>query len=170
MMQHDAPGPRPVVDYSIQPRRKFPGIAGWLLLVGVAVIAFLMFRGPSQTQTAIAMSDFDMLLRSGSIRLITVSPDGVSGELSASTTLPNGTAVTEFRAQLPTGMGASFEFMQYLLSNRGRATIRVDNAQNLALQILLPLAPWVLIFAFIWFFVFRNLRNPRTSGSTNLIA
>jgi len=31
-------------------------------------------------------------------------------------------------------------------------------------NILLPLVPWLLILAFIWFFVFRQLRNSAGAG------
>src|SRR5207247_1206744 len=44
--------------------------------------------------------------------------------------------------------------------------VKVENNTNLILQVLLPLIPWLLIFGFIWFFVFRQLRNSASAGGT----
>jgi preprotein translocase subunit YajC len=37
----------------------------------------------------------------------------------------------------------------------------VETSANLLVNVLLPLVPWFLIFAFIWFFVFRQLRRAQ---------
>jgi ATP-dependent Zn protease len=39
------------------------------------------------------------------------------------------------------------------------AEVRVENNPNLFVNLVLPLVPWLLIFLFIWFFVFRQLRK-----------
>ena len=38
------------------------------------------------------------------------------------------------------------------------------NQSNLLMNILLPLVPWLLIFGFVWFFVFRQLRDIAGAG------
>jgi ATP-dependent Zn protease len=55
-------------------------------------------------------------------------------------------------------MGASWGFIQWLLDNRGMAEIGCSSSQNLVLQVILPFIPWLLIFGFIWFFIFRRFR------------
>ena len=44
-----------------------------------------------------------------------------------------------------------------------------ENNQNLLSTILIPLIPWLLIFAFIWFFVFRQLRNSAGAGTAAMV-
>jgi ATP-dependent Zn protease len=49
--------------------------------------------------------------------------------------------------------------MQWLMDHRQDAEVRVENNANPLVNLLLPLVPWLLIFLFIWYFVFRQLRN-----------
>src|SRR5436853_7182689 len=44
------------------------------------------------------------------------------------------------------------------------ASLRAEDNANLVVNILVPLIPWLLILAFIWFFVFRQLRNSAGAG------
>ena len=59
---------------------------------------------------------------------------------------------------------SNWDFTAWLLDHRGTADVKVDNNQNLLINMLLPMIPWLLIFGFIWFFVFRQLRNSAGAG------
>jgi cell division protease FtsH len=50
------------------------------------------------------------------------------------------------------------------MKQRGATKVEAKNQSNLLMNILLPLVPWLLIFGFIWFFVFRQLRNSAGAG------
>ena len=50
------------------------------------------------------------------------------------------------------------------MNKRGDTKVEAKNQSNLLMNILLPLVPWLLIFGFIWFFVFRQLRNSAGAG------
>ncbi len=50
------------------------------------------------------------------------------------------------------------------MKNRGDTKVDAENSSNLVTTILLPLVPWLLIFGFIWFFLFRQLRNSAGAG------
>jgi hypothetical protein len=45
------------------------------------------------------------------------------------------------------------------MEHRNGATLRLENNPNVLGNILLPVVPWLLIFLFIWFFIFRQLRR-----------
>jgi ATP-dependent Zn protease len=144
------------------PPRRTPslgrGLFGWVLFILLAVMLFAMFQNKNRSMPMISLSQFDLLLRSSSIKSMVVGSDEVTGELTSATALPNGQNITTFRAVLPAGSNGSGNFIQYILENRGKADVSVDNNQNLLISVLVPVVPWILIFAFIWFFVFRRIR------------
>jgi ATP-dependent Zn protease len=152
----------PVIDYSMYPapRRGFGrSIFGWVLFIGLAVMLFVLVQGKNRQTDSISASDFESLLSAGSFRSITIESDEVLGDLMKPTVLSGGATVTTVRVSLPQGLGQSWPFYEHVMRNRGPATVHVENGQNLLLQVLLPLVPWLLIFGFIWFFVFRQLRG-----------
>src|SRR5215208_1748067 len=91
--------------------------------------------------------------------------DQIKGEFRQPVTFPGPgmSSVTRFRADVPPG-SLSQQLGVWILDHGGQAAIKVENTQNLLMNILLPLVPWLLIFAFIWFFVFRQLRNSAGAG------
>jgi hypothetical protein len=94
---------------------------------------------------------------------VTVETDLLFGEFRQPETTGNqGERVQKFQVALPAGSTGNWAFMQWLLDNRQNAMVRVENNPNWLFQVLIPLIPWLLIFGFIWFFVFRNLRKMQT--------
>lgn len=71
----------------------------------------------------------------------------------------DGSSSVTFSVTLPQGVTESWAFVQWVLDNRRDAQVTVDNNSSLLVNILVPLIPWLLIFGFIWFFVFRVLRR-----------
>ena len=156
--------PQPI-DYATPgvapPNRFFRSVFGWVLFIGLAVMLFVLIQGKKRQSAQISFSEFDTLLRAGAIAEIIVEGDEVHGVLPAGAkpfTAASGPTL-EFRSSLPQGMSGTWGFMQHLLDNRGGATVSVENNQNILMQVLVPLIPWLLIFLFIWFFVFRQLRK-----------
>jgi ATP-dependent Zn protease len=96
------------------------------------------------------------------VAVVTVETDRLLGEFRQDEmTGDRGERVRRFQVQLPAGTTQNWTFMQWLLDNRQNAMVRVENGPNWLLQVIIPLIPWVLIFGFIWFFVFRGLRKAQ---------
>ena len=157
--------PKPV-DYasygSEPPRKTFArGVFGWVLFIGLSVFLFLAVRNKTPQSPLIAFSDFDLLLRSGSVKSVTIQGDEIDGVLSAGTTLQDGRNILSFRTIVPSGVGGTWPLLEYVNSNRHSAVVNVENSTNLLLQVFVPLIPWLLIFGFLWFFVFRQLRAAK---------
>ena len=57
------------------------------------------------------------------------------------------------------GMASNGTFMQWLVDTGPHSEVKVENSPNIIVNLLIPFVPWLLIFGFIWFFVFRQLRN-----------
>src|SRR5207244_13248264 len=81
--------------------------------------------------------------------------------------------LTEFRTTLPPNAVMDFRLLEHILDKaKDKAVVKVENNTNLVLQVLLPLIPWLLIFGFIWFFVFRQLdrKSTRLNSSHQIIS
>ncbi len=116
---------------------------------------FLLMNQRRSPYDVLPLSDFRQLLQEQAVVKVTIEGDSLYGQLLPS----NRTGVVNFKTELPQGTSSSWQFTQWLLDNRGSAVIEVRNNTNLLIQVLLPLVPWVLIFGFIWFFVFRKLKR-----------
>ena len=166
----------PPASATLPPKRSRGSLFGWVLFICLAITIFLLLqhRGVDTTRGSfIPLSEFTERLDASRVARVVVERDEVYGELFAAPVLPNvdastfrsatrGTRLegTRFRVALPNGMGESWGFMEWLLAHRHDATIFAQNdSGNYVLNILLPIVPWLLIFGFIWFFVFRQMRR-----------
>jgi ATP-dependent Zn protease len=137
-------------------------MVGGIVCVVVVLFLFVVLqskpsvpRGPE-----IPLSVFRTELQNDNIAEIVIDGDLLRGRFvkPAQVGTPAATATT-FRVELPSGTSQNWNFVSWLLASGSTATIRVENNQNLLINLLLPLVPWLMIFVFIWFFVFRQLRK-----------
>ncbi|MGH7179136.1 MAG: ATP-dependent zinc metalloprotease FtsH [Tepidisphaeraceae bacterium] len=141
------------------------GVFGWVLFILLAVMLFVLVQSHNRSATHIDLDRFWTLLNEHKVKEVTIEGDEVSGELQPGAYLLDGHDVKAFRTTLPQNNSTDWKFTQALLdAAKGSAKIRAENNQNLVLQVLVPLIPWLLIFGFIWFFVFRQLRNSAGAG------
>jgi ATP-dependent Zn protease len=145
------------------PRRlRLGGSFGWVLLIGIAVMLFMLLSTKNRTYKTLPLSEFKARLEAKEVESASIEGDEIAG------TLANGPAGVEFRTPLPPGLSGNWDFIRWLLERAGPHTVvQVRSQNNYVVNILLPLIPWVLIFGFIWFFVFRQLR--RAGGQPHVI-
>jgi ATP-dependent Zn protease len=124
--------------------------------------------------SSIPLSEFTERLETGQVASVTVESNELYGEFFDAPTPKGADPATvhnarRFRVALPNCLGDTWGFTEWLLAHRHDATLTARNdANNYVLNILLPIIPWLLIFGFIWFFVFRQLR--KTTRQQCLIA
>jgi cell division protease FtsH len=141
------------------------GVFSWVLFIGIALMIFMMFNNNQRRAVAVDWSEFYTALKEDRIQSLTIEGDEINGEFREERRPAAGERATKrFRTSVPTGTSASYDLLKDITENRGTAVVRVENSQSLLLQFILPLIPWLLIFAFIWFFVFRQLRNSAGAG------
>jgi ATP-dependent Zn protease len=167
------PPPLNYADPAIRPpprRFRFGAVFGGVFLIGVAILLFLLLSSRPTTSNAriIPLSEFADRLEGKQIHRVVVERDELRGTCippRSSYSQPDG---VPFRTALPPGMGENWGFLQWLLANRGNAEVVVRNTDNnYVINILLPVIPWLLIFFFLWFFVFRQRRKTgATPGAT----
>jgi cell division protease FtsH len=127
------------------------GLFGWLLFLGLAAMLFMLLSKKGDTFKLITLDDFVFSLERKEINSVVIDGDEISGHMD------DGRG---YRTALPAGLAGNWSFIQWLLAtSKGTASVEVRNPNNLVINILLPLIPWLLIFGFIWFFVFRQLRS-----------
>jgi ATP-dependent Zn protease len=142
------------------------GLFGWVLFIALAVMLFMLLNKTNAQYSPVAISDVLEQLKDGHVSYVTIDGDKLVGEFRSP--LPLGEQrerIVRFQSPLPTGAGGEFATLQYLTDNAQGAKVYVENGPNLLMNILVPLIPWLLIFGFIWFFVFRQLRNVRKPGT-----
>ena len=158
-LHYDAPAMSPA------PKRSYRSLLAWAVFLGLAVLLFLLLsqRSPAAYQATgeqIPLSDFAARLEAKQVRSVAIARSELRGDFTSAQTLPGGRVLQQFRTALPEGMGENWAFVNWVLSNRGSATVSVaETNDSVVMNILLPVIPWLLIFSFIWFGVFRQLRK-----------
>ena len=120
---------------------------------------FVLLRQQSGPAYDLSLSEFATEYGNYNVKSVLVEGDEIHGEFITAPKHSNG--LLRFRTILPQGTGGQWEFMRWLLDHRRNPVVRASNNQNLLYQFVLPLVPWLLIFGFVWFFIFRRLRNAR---------
>jgi cell division protease FtsH len=139
------------------------GAFGWVLFIGLAIMLFVLLQKGRGGATPIRADEFDTRFKAGLVKELTIEGDSVTGLFRDKQNI-NGQEVTAFRTEYPSGITTSFDFFRWIMDNRGTAAVKVENPNNTILTLLIPLIPWLLIIGFIWFFVFRQLRNSAAGG------
>jgi len=143
------------------------GLMGWLLFVAAAILLFVYLKqaGTGSTQP-ISISAFYQQVDTHNIEKVAIDGDELSGKLKEAKAINAGNAKVEsFRVILPPGVSQNWEFTKDLVDRLGAtADVHAEQNNNILLNTILPVIPWLLIIGFIWFFVFRQLRNSAGAG------
>jgi ATP-dependent Zn protease len=140
-------------------------LSRWVLFIGLAVVLFIvLLNWPSTHHWQIPFNDFVQHLEADRVRHVTVGKDELHGEFASPQPVGrNRTPRTQFRVRLPEGTTGDWALMEWLLGHN--ASIEVDRISDVGDR-LLALIPWVLLFGFIWYFVFRQMRKSQSAAST----
>jgi cell division protease FtsH len=133
------------------------GLFGWFLVGALCITLFLLLSNNRSAYTSISLSDVFSQFEAKNVANVVVENAQIKGKFKTPVAF-NSQQVSQFRAEIPPG-AAQGPFLISLMDHRNGADISAENSDNLILSIIVPLIPWLLIFGFIWFFVFRQLRN-----------
>ncbi|HWE97532.1 MAG TPA: ATP-dependent zinc metalloprotease FtsH [Tepidisphaeraceae bacterium] len=144
------------------------GLFGWILFVALAIMLFSYVNGKGHEYTSIPFSEFLTNMRAGKVQSLTVEGDNLTGKFNEPIVISGlkggPTKIQKFQTDAPANTLNQWQFVEWLDKNRGTATVEVVNTNNILMQVIVPLVPWILIFGFVWFFVFRQLRNSAGAG------
>jgi cell division protease FtsH len=140
------------------------GLFGWVLFISLAIMLVMLLRSTTTTHQPIPISDFETLLSQNRIEEFTIDGNDIEGTVKDGVTIPGAGSTKYFSTEYPEGTFSNGSYLVDLMNKRGATKVEAKNQSNLLMNILLPLVPWLLIFGFIWFFVFRQLRNSAGAG------
>ncbi|MGD0541526.1 MAG: ATP-dependent zinc metalloprotease FtsH [Tepidisphaeraceae bacterium] len=141
------------------------GLFGWVLFISLAIMLVMLLKSTNQPSEKVAWSDFENLLHDNRVKEFTIDGDEVEGEVKDNVQIPGAPAGSKlFKTEYPAGTFSNGAYLAVLRKDRGDAKGDAENSSNILMNILVPLVPWLLIFGFIWFFVFRQLRNSAGAG------
>src|SRR5437762_1217227 len=141
------------------------GLFGWFLFLALCAALFLLLNSRGGQYITLNYGDVLHELESKNVKLLSMENDQLKGEFKTAVSFPGAatSSVLRFRADVPPG-SLSGPLGVWVLDHRNGADLVAENSQNLLVTIIVPLIPWLLIFAFVWFFIFRQLRNSASAG------
>jgi len=146
------------------PMRMSRGALGWIVLIAFALMLVMLLTNRFPKNTPITLNDFLSYVANGQIESVQIKEDMIIGQLKPQAAEGQGPGATlRFEVRIHP------ELMSDIVAELRKtdATFDIKPAGNLLVQVLVALLPWVLIFAFIWFFVFRQIRGA--SGGAGML-
>ncbi len=144
--------PRPGEPGARMPR----GVMSWLVFVALAIMLVVLLNQGMDDREQIAYGEFMTLVEAGDVEEIIIRDTDIRGtrKLVQGDT---GTGTRKFEVAIRPMMNPT-EYADKLRLVTPGTEIRMEQ-ESVLVQVLISLLPWLLIFAFIWFFVFRQLRG-----------
>ncbi len=144
-------------------------IAGWVVFVVLAILLVYMFARNNADSTNIPISEFLLKLDEDKVANFTIDGDTFTGQFKESHTLINTkhgpVQVSKFSVDAPPGMTSGGTILDWLEKHQKEGTrIEVAPTQTFLMQVIVSCVPWILIFGFVWFFLFRQLRSGGGAG------
>jgi cell division protease FtsH len=149
---------------------------GWFILAAAAVLVIIVINHQADQYEKVPFSVFweqltvaDAPIEDGArplsnVRELVINGADIRGEFRSEYKDPNGQPIRKFKTQIPSGMASDYALLDKILSAGGGSTrIEAENTSGWVVY-LVPLIPWILIFAFIWFFLIRQLRAGGGAG------
>ena len=137
------------------PVRMSRGVLGWIVVIVFSLMLIMMVMNNMPGHAKLRMDQFRAELEAGNIQRVVFKADRISGERK---NVQSQGEPKAFEVEWPPG-AMDYEFTRYVLDNVKDGQVETDNNSGVFLNVLLNIVPWILVFAFIWFFVFRQLRG-----------
>ena len=145
------------------PNLKMPsrGIVSWMVFLAVALMLVVFLTNSIRHPEQITITQFWKLVENGDVERVVLREDSITGKRIKKNSDTNKTNLEFELMYQPQAMDS--EFMRELRKALPEAAI-VHEKRSQLLITLLQLTPWLLMIAFIWFFVFRQIRNAGGGG------
>jgi cell division protease FtsH len=144
------------------------GLIWWVVGIGMAVVTVMLLQQNANKYKEISLTEFqhDLAATTPLIKHIDISGDDIDGIFLKDTPIKNGSDHTVyFTTSVPTGTFQNGStYLLWVMDHAGSTEVAVKNTQNLLLNILLPVVPWLLLCVVIYFVLFRQIRNSGGAG------
>ncbi len=130
------------------------GVMSWLVFVGLAIMLVVVLNQSMEAREEITLDQFYTYVDNGSLEEIILHDRMILGTRKEVQGDPVDTP-QKFKVMIP-GTILDKEFVDWLRASGAKLTKEQD---SMFVAILLSMLPWLLIFAFLYFVVFRQLRG-----------
>ncbi len=140
------------------PMRMSRGVLGWVVFILFSLMLVMMVMNNVGSQVELRWDEFRTQMMDGNIAKVTIKEDAIVGELKE---VRGHNQNKAFKVELPPGKDVGLnklvneDFPRYSPETK----VEFDSNSNYFINVLISMIPWILIFAFAWFFVFRQLRG-----------
>jgi len=143
------------------------GVMSWIGFVLIALMIMMVVSEGMQPPREMTINEFWKHAEAQDLKEVVISDDEIRGVLKAGRQgQPTGEAATrEFRVVYRVDDVSEVEAKVRELAPDTEVRYKKSNAP--LINMLLGIVPWILILAFIWFFLFRQLRS--TAGGAGML-
>ena len=143
------------------PMRLSRGVLGWIVFIGCALLLVMLLTNNMEKRRQLTFNEFLTYVKNGQLESVQIKEDLIVGRLK-----PEAREGQAPDAQLSFEVRSFPQLVPTVVEELRKtdAEFEVQAGGNLFVQLLVSLLPWVLIFAFIWFFIFRQIRSASTGA------
>ncbi|MHC4441214.1 MAG: ATP-dependent zinc metalloprotease FtsH [Planctomycetota bacterium] len=136
------------------PMRMSRSVMGWVVFIFLSLILITTVMSNMDQRDKLTMTQFIKHLKDNNVAKMTIRADGgISGELKQVT---GENQSNKFECDWPPG-AVDYEFVNKLMAESD--AVDYDPNSGYFYQVLFSIVPWILVFAIIWFFLYRQLRG-----------
>ncbi|HOW70630.1 MAG TPA: AAA family ATPase, partial [Phycisphaerae bacterium] len=136
------------------PMRMSRGVFGWVVVILISLTLVMMVMQGYTERAPLRFDQFMAEVRSHNVKSVVIKSDSIIGELIE----VRGQGDTrQFQVELLPGHNDDTALRAEL--DKYKVEFRYDGSGSILINILLGFLPWLVVFAFIWFFIFRQFRG-----------
>jgi len=136
------------------PMRMSRGVFGWVVFILISLTLVMMVMQNYSERETLRYDEFVMQLKSGNVKSVVIKEGALVGELK---TVRGQDQTKQFEVELLPGRTDDSALRDEL--GKYDVQYEYDIGSSVLVHLLISIVPWILIVAFIWFFVFRQLRG-----------
>lgn len=144
------------------------GAFGWIVFFGMAMLLFVLLQQNMQRTTNWTIDQLRNALEKEQVQKLSIHAGSIVGELKQTEEQPKP---IQFQVDILQGLTTNMQFLQSvgLVDKQLKFTVPTtfDAGRNLFTDVLLSMLPWLLVFGFLWFFLFRQMRMA--SGGAGML-
>jgi len=145
------------------------GMFGWMAFFAIALLLLMLLNQSWPRPRVISVHQLKTYLDQGRIEQLVISTDSILGKLRPTGEAKPGESL-RFKVEVRPGLLDDGEFYRYLglfdAAEKG-VDVRWETTRGVFYDLLVNTLPWILVFGFLWFFLFRQLRMA--SGGAGML-
>jgi cell division protease FtsH len=137
--------------------RMSKGVLWWVVFIVFSLMLVMTVMNRMESRAKLTMDVFMNELETGNIQRLVIQGDRIVGERRE---VKGVNEPKDFEVEFPP-QTLDGQFTQHVIdaARKSQTEVKADNNTGVLFNLLINIVPWILVFAFIWFFVFRQLRG-----------